>query len=84
MILACGANSSIFPVTLSSNLAFYIAKTGRPGPVLVDIPKDITQKLSDVKIPTLEEVKESLPGYKGAGHNSHRRRPASDVVRHVL
>jgi len=40
--------------------AFYIASTGRPGPVLVDIPKDIAQAPCSAKAP--EKV--NLPGYK--------------------
>ena len=48
--------------------AFYIAKTGRPGPVLVDIPKDVFIEQADFEYP--EEV--DLPGYKPTleGHPS--------------
>jgi len=31
--------------------AFYIARSGRPGPVLVDIPKDVTANTCDFKYP---------------------------------
>ncbi len=44
--------------------AFYIARTGRPGPVLVDIPKDVTQQMAEARIPSLDEVRRALPGYK--------------------
>ena len=41
-------------------LAFHIAKTGRPGPVHIDIPKDVTANLADFDY-TLEF---DLPTYK--------------------
>ncbi|WP_457643826.1 biosynthetic-type acetolactate synthase large subunit [Persephonella sp.] len=44
--------------------AFYLARTGRPGPFLVDIPKDITQQEYDYKMPTEKDVEAALPGYK--------------------
>jgi acetolactate synthase-1/2/3 large subunit len=40
--------------------AFYIARTGRPGPVLIDLPRDILLDQADFIYP--EKV--NLPGYK--------------------
>ena len=40
--------------------AFHIANTGRPGPVLVDVPKDVLEETADFFYP--ESV--NLPGYK--------------------
>src|ERR687897_827323 len=31
--------------------AFYIAESGRPGPVLIDIPKDVQQSSANMKFP---------------------------------
>src|SRR5580700_4624492 len=43
--------------------AFYIAQSGRPGPVVIDFPKNLQQAKTQPVWPTLEEIKKGLPGY---------------------
>jgi acetolactate synthase-1/2/3 large subunit len=45
--------------------AFYIASSGRPGPVVVDIPKDITADLADFDYPKTVEMRSYTPVIKG-------------------
>jgi len=45
--------------------AFYIASTGRPGPVLVDIPKDITAESAEFSYPKEVSMRSYSPITKG-------------------
>jgi acetolactate synthase-1/2/3 large subunit len=44
--------------------AFHIATTGRPGPVLVDVPKDVLQNTMDWYWPSDSEMLDGIPGYR--------------------
>ncbi len=45
--------------------AFYIARSGRPGPVHVDIPKDVTAQVAKFSYPEKITMKTYKPTYKG-------------------
>jgi len=45
--------------------AFHIAMTGRPGPVLVDIPKDVTQASCEFSYPERVELRSYNPVTRG-------------------
>ena len=44
--------------------AFYLAQSGRPGPVLIDIPKDVSNTLFEYKAPKAVKLKSYNPTYK--------------------
>ena len=54
--------------------AFYIAQTGRPGPVLIDIPSNVQQEKAEFVYPD----KVALPGYRftSRGHSAQIKKAA--------
>ncbi|MDD3853144.1 MAG: biosynthetic-type acetolactate synthase large subunit [Syntrophomonadaceae bacterium] len=58
--------------------AFYIARTNRPGPVVVDLPKDIMEKVIDYK-PISDEI--NIRGYRVMrGFNSGQVLAAAELI----
>lgn len=56
--------------------AFYLARTGRPGPVLVDLPKDVMQAKTDFVWPEDVSMRSYNPTYKP---NLNQIRRAADA-----
>ncbi len=48
--------------------AFYLAESGRPGPVVIDFPKNVQQAKTQPKWPTLDDIKKGLRGYTQPEH----------------
>jgi len=57
--------------------AFYVATTGRPGPVVVDIPKDITADSCEYEYPKSVDMRSYKPVMKG--HTGQMKR-AVDLI----
>ena len=52
-------------IAVTIKKAFYVASTGRPGPVLVDIPKDITAHKAEYSYPKSVTMRSYSPVTKG-------------------
>ena len=58
--------------------AFYIASTGRPGPVLVDIPKDVLTSTAEYHLPKEVKLRGYHPTYEG------HQRQVENAIRMLL
>ena len=54
-------------LALTLKKAFHIARSGRPGPVVVDIPKDVSMKTAPFHYPERIEMRSYNPVKKGHG-----------------
>jgi acetolactate synthase-1/2/3 large subunit len=54
-------------LALTIKKAFHIARTGRPGPVVVDVPKDVSLKTAPFHYPERIEMRSYNPVKKGHG-----------------
>lgn len=69
--------SDISELAVTMKKAFYIASTGRPGPVLVDIPKDVTQQKAVFDYPDKLSMRSYNPVVKG---NAKQIKKAVDLI----
>jgi len=60
--------------------AFYIASTGRPGPVLVDLPKDVIAAECEFEYPETVEIRGYKPTVKG---HTNQIKKAAEVIRNA-
>ncbi len=54
-------------LALTMKKAFHIARTGRPGPVVVDVPKDVSMATAPFHYPASVEMRSYNPVKKGHG-----------------
>jgi len=57
--------------------AFYIARTGRPGPVLIDIPKDVQNEVIEFEYPEEVKLRSYKPTYVG---NEQQIKKAASLI----
>lgn len=67
----------ISELALTIKKAFYIASTGRPGPVLVDVPKDVTQQKIKFVYPDKVSMRSYNPVTKG---NARQIKKAAELI----
>ena len=59
-------------LALTLRKAFHIARSGRPGPVLVDLPRDVIRKNADFVWPETIEMNSYKPNYRPNKLQLHR------------